>query len=425
MLKSLVFLLFFLSLSAIAEEAIIRSDVTLELRQFQDDGKADTFQNQRSIKLHFEIEKDWDDFSAKASLNTRYDDQDPSRNVIWPEDTYIKYQASQNSTLSAGFQVFAFSYMEAFHPLDEFNARIIDVSVVNSEKIGEPFIGFQSYLWDGDFKFFLLPYAIRPVLPGKKSRLNLPSDFDEGRWIGQEGEESDLSDHFFMSFEKTFDLLDVLVLTSKGMDRSRLLIGTLDYSVFGDSAFPNSTNVFTPFYFERYLSGVNAVYNFDSFQLKSSLAHSYYLSNDEILVAESETEFSTVTPADYTSVALGFEKPLSHSNGYDSTFLVEYQRIFTDEENLASFPLQNDIFLAWRLSFNDINSKQLTFSSVFDLESSELSGFAQVAYSQRLLESWKIEFAILDYFIPEDAPLSGLGFFRDNENASLKLQKFF
>lgn len=425
MLKVLPFLILFLTLSGGADDAIFRSDLTLEVRQFQDDGVSETFENQRSIKLHLELEKDLDNFESKASINTRFDDQDPTRNVFWSEDTYFKHQVSQNVSVSAGFQVFSFSYMEAFHPLDEMNARIIDISVVNSEKMGEPFIGFQSYLLDGDFKFFLLPYPLRPVLPGKDSRLNLPNDFEKGEWIGQEGREADVSDHFFVSFEKTFDSMDVLFLASKGMDRSRLLVGTIDYTVFGESAFPNTANVFTPYYFERYLSGVNGVYNFESFQLKGSIAHSYYLSDDEILVARSETEFYTVTPADYTALAVGFEKPVSHTNGFDSTFLIEYQTIFTDSEDRDSFPLQNDLFLAWRLSLNDINSKQVVLSSMFDLESSELSGFAQISYSQRFFESWKVEFALLDYFIPDDAPLSGLGFFRDKENASLKIQKYF
>lgn len=419
------FCLLLLTRIAVGDDLVFRSDVTLEVRQFQDDGEIETFENQRSLKGHVEIEKDWDDYSSKVSLNARYDDQDPSRKLIWAEDVYLKYQATENSTISAGLQVFTFSYMEAFHPLDEMNARIIDISVVNSEKIGEPFLGFQTFAWEGDFKFFLLPYPMRPVLPGKDSRLNLPNDFEQGRWIGQEGEEDDVSNHFFASFEKTFDSLDLLLLTSKGMDRSRLLVGTIDYSVFGNSAFPDTANVFTPFYFERYLSGANAVYNFDSFQVKGSVAYSYYLSDDEILVARSETEFYTVTPSDYTALALGVEKPITHSGGIDSTLLVEYQTIFSDTQDRESFVLQNDLFLAWRLNLNDINSKQITLSSMVDLESSELSGFAQLSYSQRFFESWKLEFAVLDYFIPEDAPLSGLGFFRDKENATLKIQKYF
>src|SRR5690606_37834986 len=113
----------------------------------------------------------------------------------------------------------------------------------------------QAYLWDGDLKLVLLPYPIRPVLPGKNSRLNLPENLNRAVWIGQDGEEPDFSDHFLISYEKTFDTLDVLALFTKGMDRSRLLIGTLDYTIFGDTASPNDTDVFTPYYYERYLTG--------------------------------------------------------------------------------------------------------------------------------------------------------------------------
>lgn len=408
-----------------ASEAIFRSDLTLEVRQFEDDGEEETFENQRSIKLHIEGEKDWDKLESRFSLNARYDDQDSTRNIIWSEDSYLKYPLSNNLFISTGFKVFNYSYMEAFHPLDGMNAKIIDLSMVNSEKMGEPFVELLAYAWGGDLKFILTPYAIRPVLPGGDARLNLPQDFNRAVWIGQDGEEPDISNHFILSYEKTFDTFDILVLTSKGMDRSRLLIGTLDYSYFGDTAFPDSDDLYTPFYYERYLSGINGVYNFDSFQVKGSLSHTYYLADDEILVAESEQDFYLVSPEDYTTLALGIEKPLSHSNGMDSTFYGEYQTIFVDEESKKNFPIQNDLFLAWRLSFNDINSKEVTVSTVFDLESSEPSGFVGLGYSQRFWETWTIEVESISYFIPDEEPLSGLGFFRDKDNISFNLQKYF
>lgn len=408
-----------------ASDFIFRSDVTLEVRQFEDDGEKDTFENQRSIKVHLEGEKDWEKLESKFAVNGRYDDQDSSRNVIWSGDSYLKYPFSQTFFVSAGLKVFNYSYMEAFHPLDGMNAQIIDISVLNSEKMGEPFIELHTYLWKGDFKLILTPYPMRPVLPGAESRLNLPQDFNRGVWIGQDGEEPDVSDHFILSFERTIDTLDLQVVTSKGMDRSRLLIGTLDYSYFGESPFPNDNDLYTPYYYERYLSGINGVYNFDSFQLKGSLAHTYYLSDGEVLVAESESEFYLVSPDDYTAFAIGAEKPVSHNNGLDSTFYIEYQNILVDEESKKNFPIQNDLFLAWRLSFNDINSKEVAVSTVFDLESSEPSGLVGFSYSQRLWESWKAEVDLISYFIPDDEPLSGLGFFRDKDNISVKIQKYF
>lgn len=428
MIKKLISLIFLLTFSSVlASEVTVRSDITLEVTQFEDDGDSDTFENQRSIKLHVEGEKEWSTIEAKFAVNARFDDQDSERNILWFGDTYLINPISDKLELRAGFQVFNFSYMEAFHPLDSLNARIIDVSLVNSEKMGEPFISLQTYKWDADIKFILLPYAIRPVLPGKNSRLNLPQDFNKARWVGQDGKEPDISNHFAVSFEKTFDSYDILALVSKGIDRSRLLIGTIDYTVFGDTPFPDSADFFTPFYFERYLTGVNGVYNFESFQLKGSLAHTYYLSDDEILVVKSGTEsnpeFELVKPQDYTAMALGFEKPLSHSGGFDSTIIVEYQNILTSEKQ--RFPIQNDLFAAWRFSFNDINSKQVTLSILQDLESTDLAGYMGVAYSQRFLETWKIELGALTYFIPDDAPLNGLGFFRDKGNVNLKVQRFF
>ena len=315
--------------------------------------------------------------------------------------------------------------MEVFNPLDVANARIFDVSAVEFDKLGELFLGIESYVYKGDFKFFLTPHPTRPILPGKDSRVNLPKNFNKAQWLGQDGDEPDWSDHFIMSYEKVFDDFDLMFLFSKGMDRNRLFIGTLDYSRLGSVYIPDSSDVFTPFYFERYFSGVSTVYNFSSFQLKGALAHSYYLAEDEVLNVNSELEVQLKSPKDYSVAVLGFEKSISHSGGIDSTLLAEVQYSFIHEDDEEEFPLQNDLFLAWRISFNDINSKTLLFSILQDLESPEQEGFTQFKYSQRFSQTWFYEIYFVDYFIPDDASLEGLGLFREKEHVSLKIKKYF
>jgi hypothetical protein len=402
-----------------------KGSVTLEVRQFEDDEIDETFENQRSLLFKYHGEGEWDSLNAKLSFVGRYDDQDPKRKMVWPEDVYLKKSFFEESSISAGYQIFTYSYMEAFHPLDVTNAKILDVSIVNAQKLGELFIGFETEVNGGDFKFYLLPNPTRPELPGKDSRLNLAEDFNKAHWVGQDGEESDWSDHFLISYEKSYDDFDIMFVTSKGMDRSRLLIGTLDYSTYNGNVFPDNLDLYTPFYYERFFSGFNTVYNFESFQFKSSMAYSFYLAEDEVLIVKAPKEVELKRPHDYGILAFGIEKPFSFDNGLDTIYIVEYQTISVADEDRDSFALQNDLFLAVKLSFNDINSKDLTISAMLDLEKGDQEGFGQIVYSQRFFESWRFEMSYLDYFIPEDAALSGIGIFKDKEHYSLKIKKYF
>lgn len=402
-----------------------KGSATIEMRQFDDDEIDETFENQRSLLIKYQGEGEWDSLNAKLSFVGRYDDQDPKRKFVWPEDIYLKKSFFEDSSFSAGYQIFTYSYMEAFHPLDVTNAKILDVSIVNAQKLGELFIGFETEINNGEFKFFLLPSPTRPELPGKDSRLNLPKDFNKAHWIGQDGKEPDWSDHFVISYEKSYDDFDIMFVTSKGMDRTRLIIGTLDYSTYNGSIIPDDFDVYTPFYYERFFSGFNTVYNFDSFQFKSSVAYSFYLAEDEVLAVRSLKDVELKRPHDYGILALGIEKPVSFDNGMDVTYIVEYQTISVADEDRDSFALQNDLFMAAKFSFNDINSKDLTLSVMLDLERGEQEGFGQITYAQRFLETWRFEIGYVDYFIPSDSNLSGIGLFKDKEHYSLKIKKYF
>ena len=82
--------------------------------------------------------------------------------------------------------------------------------------------------------------------------------------------------------------------------------------------------------------------------------------------------------------------------------------------------MANDLYLAWRINFNDINSKQLTIAGVYDLEGNQ-EGFVRLEYSQRFMEVFRIQTGILEYMIPDDSSFTGYGIFRDTENAYLNL----
>lgn len=402
------------------------TEFTMELRQFADDDDDETFENQRAFKARIHAEKELGGGLLKAIVSARYDDQDPNRNLFWPEDlNYSKLLASKYN-FQVGYKIFNFSNMDAFNPLDTINARIFDVSIVNAEKMGELALGVSAQKLGGYLSFYFLPNPTRPVLPGSNSRINLDTNLDTAIWMGSKDDEPNWDDHFLISWEGMFGDWDATIVITKGIDRTRAIVGTDDYNITLDNAIPNGTKFNTPYFFERYLTGVNLVGPIGDDLLKLSLSHSYYLSETEIFTAQQALEESSdpddlVTPSDFSTLAIGYERPLEMSGNLSSSLIAEYQyQYYAGGENQAGFPLANDIFLAWRLNFNDLNSKQLTLSAMYDLEGNQ-EGFIQVDYSQRFMEVFKINAGILEYMIPDDASFSGYGIFKDTEHAYLNI----
>lgn len=410
----ILFLLSIISANSFSSEAIFEGSVKIELRQFEDDKNNETLENQSALLGKINFENEYDVSQIRFAVSGRFDSQDSSRTHLWPEDIYFKTQVMGDYRILAGYKIFNLSYMEAFNPLDTLNARIFDVSVVNAEKMGELSIGVETQFNSGTLSFYLLPHPTRPKLPGPDSRLNLPRELNESVWLGSSDDEANWGDHFFLMYEKSFENFDSQFVFNKGIDRTRVIIGTDNFVISGDTAIPRTLDLFTPYYYERYLTGASVVYNFDEFQLKSNLVHAYYLSNQDIFTLQ-----GMKSPIDHTTVVIGLEKIRTHSNNWESTFIIEYQyQSLADEEFREDFALQNDLFLAWKLSFNDLDSKQLVLSLMRNMEGAE-EGYSQISYSQRVFEDYKFEVGFLRYEVPADANLSSYGIYKNAKHAYL------
>lgn len=396
-----------------AEEILVEGNLKIETRQFVDDNNDETFETQYGLLGNINIEKEFKDSEIRVSASGRYDVKDSSRQKIWAEDVYFKY-TTPSSTYLFGYKIFNLSYMEAFNSLDVMNAKIFDVSIVKAQKLGELALGGDTSFLNGTFSLYFLPNPTRPFLPGTESRLNLAQELNRSIFLGTSDSESDWDDHFFAMYEKTFDRFDAQFVFHKGIDRTRVIIGTSDFTISGETAIPNTLDFLTPYYYERYLSGASIVYNFDEFQIKSSFSYSYYLSNQDIFTLE-----GMKAPVDHSTGALGFEKNLSHLNNLDSQVFIEYQYQWLADEGFRSdFALQNDLFVAWKLALNDLNSKEITVSLMRNLESKS-EGFNQINFSQRIFLDQKIELGYLAYIVPKGANLTSYGLFKDAEHLYL------
>jgi hypothetical protein len=412
----LIFILNLFMTLTYASEEIIEGSIKFELRQFEDDENSETFQNQSSILGEINFERQFDETQMRFSVSGRYDNQDSARTHLWPKDIYISSQFQKEYKIRFGFKIFDLSNMEAFNPLDVINARIFDVSVINAEKMGEFSIGGEAEFWNGNFSFYFLPHPTRPELPGSESRLNLTKDLNESVWLGENDNQSNWRDHFFLMYEKSFDKYDAQVVIHKGMDRTRAVIGTDNFVMSGNTAIPKTFDLFTPYYYERHLTGTSIVYNFDEFQVKSVFTYSNYLSDQDIFTFQ-----GIDAPVNHTTAVLGVEKVKSHDNNWESTLIFEYQyQWLEDDEFRDNFTLQNDIFLAWKISFNDLNSRELTISFMRDMEGAN-EGFSQVSYAQRLFEDYKLEMGGLNYEVPRDSNSSSYGIYKNAKHIYLNL----
>ncbi len=375
---------------------------TLETRQFESDGDDGTYENQRSLLWEHKTEVVEESNGLVFGVKGRYDDQDHKRNITWPEDLYF-YQKNQSFKFVVGYQIFNYSYMEAFNPLDILNARQYDTSILNAEKMGELSLGLETYVFDGDLKLYLLPRPAKPYFPSSSSRLRADLDQVSVAWLGGDVDSSEWDDHFLLSFERSFDSFDAQFLVSKNIDRRKVLVGTTDYQEISGNIFPKADADFALYFSEQLITGAIVVYNFESFQVKSGFASHTYIPDTEILTNSGLTSFE-----DYSELVLGAEVPISHANGFDSTVFVEYQKIIPDSVS-ATGALQNDVFLAWKLNFNDPTGTEIKTAMTYDVSGNE-EGFVQADFSRRYLSDFKYTIGILSYLNTEsyNPPLDDL-----------------
>ncbi|MCH2191733.1 MAG: hypothetical protein MK188_12485 [Gammaproteobacteria bacterium] len=373
--------------------------IELEQRYFFDT-QSDSFNNERgqtSAKLELEVFRDWNEGKDTFVLEpmVRVDSQDDERSHADLRQ-FIWSHLEDDWELSAGLGRVFWGVTESQHLVDVVNQTDLVENIDGEDKLGQPMVRFQYFHDLGTIDAYILPLFRPRTFPSIKSRLSS----DLGVAANNEVYESSQADNhidFALRYSQTLGVFDLGFSIFDGTSRDPDLFRLLD---------PASATT-TPFYPQITQYGADIQVTTGAWLLKFEGV---------------ERDFDDSFYDDYSAITLGAEYTLVGLLGstYDLGMLAEYSR--DDRGELATAPFQNDLFLGARLALNDINSSEVLFGLVRDLDDSK-SNSVFLEGSTRIADSVtaNIELRYFESVNPSDV-LYG---FRDDSFIQLGLQYFF
>ncbi len=378
-----------------SEERDLEGDFELELqfdnRFFFKDGLYESQErNFLSLAAQPEYNLEWGNGNHifKISLFGRWDQHDDNRTHFDVRELYYQ-RVKNNWELSIGLKKVFWGVTESVHLVDVINQTDQVESFDGEQKLGQPMVHY-SYLTNfGNFEVFYLPYQRKRQFPAREGRVRFPQvvereDFDI---------DSDLEEwrpSFAFRWSHYFGPVDIGISHFYGVGREPLFtgLGTENQEFF----YPimNQTGIDLQAVTGPMLWKLESIYR--------------------------DTEFQ-----DFLALAVGTEYTFSNiaSKGLDIGVLLEY--LYDERDDLAISGFANDLFIATRLAFNDVNSTEILGGMVYDLD--HKSRLFSIETSRRIGDSWKIELEARIFSNLKEAEF--LHFFRDDSFVQFGLSKFF
>ena len=425
-------------------------ETTLETRKFKDDGLSKTDDEGLSLFVRGSSKYQLNDLSIRLGVISRVGLKDKDRSYFGFDDTNISYLfgSERSFSLLAGFKVFNWTAMEAFHPADILNSRNLDSNLENTEKLGELVLEFEKSFNSGSFSLFYLPRFTKPIYPGMHSRLRFPPTEDIDIVVkpvkvvkDHKIDDGGFEPQFGTKINYTVNSSDFSFFFVRHIDRSQPILGfykeNQNYSVPDNanlvslSGFNVTSINSTPYYF--YVNKLGATYEQAAFGniFKAEFIYKNFSDNNiKILVLSEDllSQVKTASPQDHSELALGFERLFTYENSdHETTLYFELTSILGPgkESRSALGVLQRDAFVGFRHVFNDINDKQITFGWIHDLERAR-EDLLTLTYQQRLGNSWRFQTgARLFLAQKKESVLQGLEVFGKADHIYLNISRFF
>lgn len=342
------------------------SQMALEFRHFPNNA-LDVKQHDDNVSFMFvpEYNREWQSgdrsFTFKAFM--RYDQGDDERthgdirelNFIWVKPD-IEWQV--------GISKVYWGVTESAHLVDIINQSDLVENIDGEDKLGQPMIKLSWAKTFGNIDLFILPGFRERTFPGQNGRLrSIPHvDTDSVSYeSSQEARHVDFALRYSTEFEIAgFDAFDMAISQFSGTNRDPHF----------NAAVKNSQIVLVPFYDQIMQTG-----------LELQATYGDWLFKNEMIYRDSETEhfWASVTGFEYTYVGvMGGQKDLG--------VLLEY--LYDNRGTQASSPFQNDLFLGFRLTFNDEDSTDLLFGVIDDQDTSTI--VYNLESSTRLSNNFKL-----------------------------------
>lgn len=258
--------------------------------------------------------------------------------------------------------------MESNNLVDIVNQVYLVEHPDEKSKLGQPMAYFAYAGNWGTMELFGLPYHRQRTFPGYAGRLRFPWLVDDEIATFESDEEERHVD-VAARYSHTVGLLDIGISAFEGTSREPFLAPRIR---------PGGEVVLAPHYEQIRQAGLDGQLTLDTWLLKLEAIHRSGMSNR---LGEEEAYASFVLGGEYTFHGL-------LETAADVTVLAEW---CYDERGLrATTKFDNDIFLATRLSLNDVQGTELLVSALLGTDhdsrvlTAELSGRLSDRWSLRL-----------------------------------------
>lgn len=322
------------------------------------------------VEMHWQSEKSNNSFTATIFGRTDTLDNERSHADI-REFMWLYY--TDTWELRAGVGKVFWGVTESAHRVDIINQTDGVEAADGEAKLGQPMINWSGiYSW-GTLDAFILPYFRERTFAGPKSPLSfhLPhlslqnvNTKNQGLPIGEANYESRKKQKnidYALRYFHTVDIWDLGLSYFKGTNRNPLLTPKTN----------EDTQTLVPFYQQIEQTGLSVQATLNSWLWKLEAIHQKNTLKD----------FAAVTAGfEYTWVGMA-------NSAKDLGLLAEWHHDSRNER--ADDPLQNDLFLGARLTFNNIEDTALLAGVIQDLTYSD-SRLAFVEASRRIGQNWTI-----------------------------------
>ncbi len=338
----------------------VKLDSTLgaELRWFPQTGLQGQSSAHWSANALFEWYWQSDDEKSSWVISPylRIDAQDSERHLADLRQAYW-LQVGDGWEFKLGVDKIFWGVTESVHLVDIINQTDWVDAPDGESKFGQPLAQLTlSGDW-GSLQSFVLPYFRERTFAGQDGRLRLPLPV----WQDAAQYQSSAEQHhvdYALRYSRQIEQLDIAVSYFAGTSREPLLQPAspptaLQFSQLTSQQLTSQQNVqagLIPYYRQLRQTGLELQYIYDSWIWKlEAIEQQYQHGNHQAAVAGFE----------YTSVGV-------FDSVYDLGWLAEYQYDSRGEQ--ATTVAQRDLFVGWRLAFNDEAGSELLLGIVKDLQ---------------------------------------------------------
>lgn len=393
-----LFLLINFHLLAEGYEWEINNEIGFDIREFH---KEEAFPNQKNTYSSYLKSEIYLEVTEKLNFISepyyRYDHNDKERSLFNFKENYLLYFKG-NSEVKIGIAQIFWGVTESKNLVDIIN--VYDATDGDQKaKLGQSMLSYSTYFESaGIFDFYYLPFFSKKPQIGESGRLRLAKPIENYDVIYSGGAGEKVPSWAF-KWEKNIGMSDFSIQVFRGNSRDNSTIPLIEGTTL------------------KYFAGYERISQLGAYMQTIS---GPYIFKVEAIRRHGQKNANNLRE-NYYSYTLGAEYLLNRlfEKVWDLSLFIEYSN--DDRANDSTDIMQNDIFMAGKLLFNDVNGAELLIGSTFDLDGG--GNTSNVEVSSRITEDIRVTGTYQSYWSTNNKdPLHD---FRRDNYLGIKVIKYF